>query len=348
MAGPLGCADEYVVAVHDRTGGVERGQVEPSSLTWGRVLDDVSEAEVTIPREGESTECCRLLNETRSWCNDLTFFRDGIKVWQGPIIKIVYGRDETTIYAKDVVAWLFRRKIKALLSYMGAGSLDLAFIAEALIRHGYGQDDPGVLDFLLVFASGIVGERQYKPNSGYVGDALQELARTGIDYTAIGHRLIISGETQLARLVGLTDDDFIGELKVIEDGAAAVTASSVIGKGVLATAGGIGSCGLLERLVTEDEITDLASAQAEADALVAAGDPAPLYLEIPDEAQLAPEAQVGINDLVPGVIIPVASEQTCRTVAAELRLQRVKVTFTPDASEKVQVTLVPTGIDTIA
>lgn len=346
MAGPLGCAQDYTISITGRGGAPTLGQVEPETLVWGRVLDDTSTAEVVVPMGGD-VACCNLLGRTRSWCHELVVHRDGQRVWEGPTTRIEYGRDSTLIRAKDVTVWLAKRKIRSLINYTatGLGAADLSTIAEAVIRNALAIDDPGILPYLLVLASGVTGERQYQPNSAYAGDELRELARTGIDYTALGRRLIIGPETALARLPTLTDGDFIGDLVVIEDGDAAATSATVVGKGVVATAGGEGPCGLLEALVREEQILDQASAQAEANAIVAAGSPTPVYVDVPDGARLAPEAPVGINDLIPGVVAPVAVAEVCRPVTTDLRLQRLSVRFDADG-EQVAVTLVPTGIDT--
>lgn len=347
MAGPLGCAESYQVAVMDRDGDQQIGElVDVSSLEWSRVIDDTSTAKVVVPFQGP--DCCALLGKINDWCNSLAIWRNAeTLVWQGPITYLDYGRDDTIIDAQDITAWLFKRRIRELIDFTatGLGAKDLTTIAETLVRHGFAPDDPHVLDFLLTVASGITGERQYKANSGYVGDALVELGRTGIDFVAIGRRLILAGEIPIARLAGLTDDDFLGEIRVIKDGRAAVTDATVVGKGVVGRAavdppGGV--CGLLEVLVNEEEILDQESADAEAESLVAGGYPTPLILNVPDGSQLDPRAPVGINDLIPGVLIPVTSSQTCRTVAANLRLQRLNVTY-GDAGESVRVTLVPPG-----
>lgn len=348
MAGPLGCADTYEVAFHDRYGAVPFGSaVEPSTLEWGRVLDDTSEAKVTIPLA--DPECCEVLGELRTWCNDLSVYRDGSElVWQGPIVRIEHGAEATVITARDVTAWLSRREIPVLIDHTAAGSgaADLSTIAEEVIRAALAPDDPNVLPYLTVLPSGIVGERKYQPNASYAGDELRELARTGIDFTALGHRVIVAGEMPLARLATLTDEDFGVGLTVIEDGLSAASRAIVIGQGVTATAGGAGPCGLLTSIVKEDAIRDQSSAQAEAQAIITAGDPAPLILDVPDGAQLDPDAPVGIQDLVPGVIVPVTSTQTCRQVYADLRLTRLAVTYTSSEGEAVKVTLAPPGIET--
>ncbi|WP_433379507.1 hypothetical protein [Streptosporangium sp. CA-115845] len=344
--GPLGCPETYTVAIGDRTGGREYGTIEPSALDWSRVLDDTSDASVTVPYRGE--ECCELLGKTRTWCNSLIFYRDQQRVWEGPITRIAHRGEDTVLGARDVTQWLFRRKIRQLLDYTGTNKADLAVIARLLVEHGFAPDDPNVLAYLWVSSSQIVGERKYAANGGYVLDHLRELARTGVDFTVLGRRIILTGEGPLGRVAGLTDEHFVGPLTVIEDGLAAVTHATVIGKGIMASSGGVGGCGLLEYLATEEEIQDVPSAQAEAHALVAAGEPAPVFLEVPDDSQLAPEAPVGIADLIPGVVVPVTSTATCRTVAADLRLLRVRVTYTETDGEKVGVTLAPLGVDTAA
>jgi hypothetical protein len=141
----------------------------------------------------------------------------------------------------------------------------------------------------------------------------------------------------------LTDDDFLGEIRVIKDGRAAVTDATVVGKGTIGRAGVLtAACGLLEVLVNEEEILDQTSANAEARSLVEGGYPTPLIVNVPDGSQLDPRAPVGINDLIPGVQVPVTTSQTCRQVAANLRLQRLSVTY-GEAGEAVRVTLVPAG-----
>lgn len=344
--GSLGCPETYTVAIGDRTGGREYGSVEPSALDWSRILDDTSDASVTVPYQG--AECCALLGKTRTWCNSLIFYRDQQRVWEGPVTRITHRGEDTVLSARDVTQWLFRRKIRALLDYTGTKKADLAVIARLLVEHGFGPDDPNVLMYLWVSASGIVGERKYAANSGYVLDHLRELARTGVDFTVLGRRIILTGEGPLGRLPGLTDGHFAGPLNVIEDGLSAITHATVLGKGVMAESGGIGACGLLEYLASEEEIQDVASARAEAVALVGAGEPAPVFVEVPDDAQLAPEAPVGIEDLIPGVVVPVTSTATCRTIAADLRLLRVRVTYTEADGEKVGITLAPLGVDTAA
>jgi hypothetical protein len=346
----LGCADTYAVQFHDREGRRPfRDAIEPDTLEWGRVLDDTSEARITVPVV--DADCCATMGAIRTWCNDMSIYRDGTDlVWQGPVAKITYGRDSTEVIARDVTSWLSRREIPTTLDYTaaGLGAADLSTIAGAVVRAAFTPDDPNVLQYLQVSPSGVVGERKYLADTVYAGDELRELARTGVDFTTLGHRIIIAGELPFARLNQLADDHFLVDLEVIEDGLSAASRAIVLGEGVTGKAGGVGPCGLLTRIEKEEAIKDQASAAAEAAAIVAAGSPAPLILNVPDGARLAPEAPMTIMELVPGVIAPVASTQTCRSVNADLRLTHLSVSFTASEGEQVKVTFAPVGVELAA
>lgn len=343
----LGCAEDYQVGFTDRTGQAPTGPaLEASSITWGRDLDATSEATVTFP--GDDPDCCGAVADVHAWCNDMCIYRDGQMVWQGPVVRSVSSRSQTQVIARDVTGWLSRRVIHSRIDYTtdtGAGPADLTEIAEALVRDGLGPDDPNVLPYLTVLPSGVVGEREYDPDTAYVYDELRELARGGIDFTAIGHRIILFGPARpLARLAALHDEHFTGDLRVVEDGLSATTRAVVTGEGFAVSSSQAGACGLLETLVKEQQIKDVASAQAEADALVASGNPTPVILEVPSGAQLTPDAPVGIMDLVPGVIIPVATVDVCRPVTAAMQLTKVDVTY-DGSGESVKVTLAAPGSD---
>jgi len=69
--------------------------------------------------------------------------------------------------------------------------------------------------------------------------------------------------------------------------------------------------------------------------------PVPVVVRIPDNSQLNPSADVGINQLVPGTWVPLRSNVTCRQMTQWQKLDRVTVTATPDGGEQITVTLIP-------
>jgi hypothetical protein len=61
--------------------------------------------------------------------------------------------------------------------------------------------------------------------------------------------------------------------------------------------------------------------------------PSPVVVRVPDNSRLNPDTGLTINDLVPGVRIPLSATQTCKKLAQEQKLD--KVTFTLENNDEV-------------
>jgi hypothetical protein len=68
--------------------------------------------------------------------------------------------------------------------------------------------------------------------------------------------------------------------------------------------------------------------------------PAPYIVRVPDNSQLMPDVPVGINQLVPGVWIPLRAQGTAVEIAQWQKLDQVQVTQ-DDSGEQVKVTMSP-------
>lgn len=341
----LGLGQNYVVAVTPRDGLGNIGFLDASSILWRRLLDDSSTAQIKIDLAGGDTECCELAGRLRTWGHQIRISRDGLVVWEGPIVHLEYGRDTLYVDARDVSAWLGRRVIRSVLDFRA--KTDLSEIARQLIEHGFQRDDPNVMNYLSIEEAKIKGERYYGLDEPkYVLDELNELARTGIDYTVIGRRIAVFPELSTNSLPVLRQDDFLDELRVVEDGLGGATYAQVRGSGVTGHFGGTSEFyGLLERAAIEDNILDETTANLRAEAIVEAGNPVPLYVSTPGVARLACTAPVGINQLVPGIRVPVTLDvgEVCRSVSTTMRLLTVDVNVTND-EETVSVELALPGL----
>ena len=341
----LGLGREYTVAVTPRDGFGNIGFLDAATINWGRELNDSSSATIKVGLSGGNDECCALAASLRTWGHQIRISRNGTLVWEGPIVHLEYGRDELVVSARDVTAWLGRRVVKTVLDFR-AGE-DLAEIARQLIEHGFQRDDPNVLTYMQVQMSNIQGERYYglyEPK--YILDELNELARTGVDYTAIGRRIAIFPELSSQTLPTLRQDDFLDELRVTEDGLSAATYAQIRGAGVVGEFGGMDDFyGLLERAAAEDNILDEATAILRAQAIVEAGNPVPIFVKTPGKSRLACTAPVDINDLVPGVLIPVTLSvgEVCRPVSTLMRLISVEVSI-DENDENVSIEMALPGV----
>jgi hypothetical protein len=293
-------------------------------LSWSRELDDLSEASVTVGRDGA---CCEVFDRIRPWRHQLVINRCGRQVWSGPILRTTYNADDTEFEAVDPLAWLNRRLVRETVERCGS----LVGIARELITEALEHPDGAADETCLTFdyrGCTHTGCRKYEECNAQTGAELRSLARGPLNFTAVGRRVIVwCGGATLGRTALLQDKDFMGALSVVEDGYSMATAVCVQGKGVTAYCGGTDPYfGLLEVPIKDDTITTEADAMAVACAEVAARSRPPLILSVPDGIRLDPSAPVTVDQLVPGVLIPVWSSSTCRTVREDMALTRLRVT----------------------
>ncbi|WP_433341749.1 hypothetical protein [Streptomyces sp. CA-253872] len=314
-------------------------------VEWARVLDDTSTARILVQPDGD---CCAAFARVRSWRHQLHIYRDDTPVWMGPIVTPEWrATGGVEIQAVDVLGWLDRRVPHQSLAFEDT---DLEVIARWLIEDGFAPDDPGH-EVQVIGPTRIRGARAYQEDVGQTGDHLRELAATGLDYTAIGSRIVLLPESHCARVGSLTDADFPAGLTITEDGASLATRYIVHGRDsengqppvVGSAGGGHPYYGLLERSVEESSVLDNASATAAARSRLGALLPAPTFIDTSQETTLAPDAAVDVEQLVPGWCVDVTTTSTCRDISQRLKIQGVKVKETADG-ESVSVQLAPSGV----
>jgi hypothetical protein len=196
MSVRLGCPNEYMVFVTDRFLQKRLLSLPFSGVTWGRVLDDVSEASITIPDSYGGLRCCNEIAGLRPWRYGIRIERDSELVWTGPITQIVReaGSDAegrtTTISASDQMAWLKRRVLRrSILAPLGedTGVLFKLLIDAARLEDGELECPP--------FLTGYTVYREYVANEfAYIYDLVQELADAAVDFTMIGDQLVAAAD----------------------------------------------------------------------------------------------------------------------------------------------------------
>lgn len=345
----LSCPESYQVIVTDRRGQVPVGELEDiTQITWARELNVTSQANISVP----GIECCGLLDDGVLGVvgRHLMIVRDGITVWgPGPIMSIDYAAGE--IIARDVSEILQERIIHNALCFdpsCGGVATDATAIASAIVTDALLPDDPNVLAFVQVIPGAQVVERSYTPNDAYSLDAIQALTQQAlIKFTVLGRKILIGPQgTPFGTTQTLTDDAFTDLNNVVEDGFNLVTRAVVQGNTVTGSAGGVDPFyGLVEFLSAKDDsIVSAAAATTAAQQIVNASNPAPVYLQVPDGSILSPDAPVDINDLVPGVNIPLLVTESCRQLSDTLPLARLQVTFSALNGEQVRITVAPDGV----
>ncbi|QCW22597.1 minor tail protein [Microbacterium phage Piperis] len=188
-----------------------------------------------------------------------------------------------------------------------------------------------------------------------VAEHLQNLSEGGLDFTTVGRKLLIWDSAQsIGRTRVVTDADFDGELEIIKSGSDHYSISHVSAQRdpdedassvpSVGNAGGqnpyYGVWTNIVSLSSEDgdsnPTQDALNSQAQRDQV--GRTPVPLEIRVPDDASLRTSRGLGINALVPGVIMPVRADMNIRQVQQDQRLNKMTVTETAEG-EKIGVTL---------
>ena len=333
----LGCGN-YRAAVFDRCESAKVADLDDITyLMWQRVLDGHSEAVVEV---GRNAACCRALENVRAGRHELVIWRDNEQVWSGPLMLPDYDADVSVLRARDRWVQLDGHAIRDDMELSG----DYTDIAVTLLRHALAHPDGGadetcILPNLDARPTGVLTDVEYKAYQRSMGAELRNLVRGPLNATFLGRRLVLFGPQGLGRTAMLQDKDFLDQITVVEDGYALATRVIVVGDGVVGVCGGTDPYyGLWERIIQDNTITSQRGAEALACAELQSHPP--LVVSVPNGAQLSQKAPVSIQELVPGVVVPVWSQQTCREVNQNLVLTRLQVEY-GQGVEKVMVTLSP-------
>ena len=199
MANPniveLGCAEEYTVIVTARDLVTYAAELSWSSISWSRVLDEVSTASVTIPDVFGGLRCNIEFGDTIvPWRFGLRIERNGSEVWSGPITSITRperdgaGTDYVEIMASDIMMWMAKRTTTASQLYTDR---DGGVVFKGVL------DDATQFDNLFdlrcpTFATGFTMTREILAlDFEYSLDILSELANSAVDYFVLGKELVV-------------------------------------------------------------------------------------------------------------------------------------------------------------
>lgn len=367
----LGCGTHRVFVY--RRGGKERvGEIRNMSyIDWGRVRDDISTSKIEV--SGWDVDCGNLLSLLESWAYEIVILRDNgysvDRVWEGPITLLTYEVDSVTIHAKDVMGYVYRRNIRQQMNdrVLGASVVDRA---RRILQNAFAPDDPNVLAYLNPIETAEVPQ-QYRSTPAYSRTAFEEVddmaANAGLDYTALGRSILLWGTRyRLGTLPEFRDEDLGAPPIVSEYGMQMANHYTVSdGNGVYGSADRLDENGVDPKYGLVEMLSSTWASESEADSgtytqegletirksfeafaerSIADRYPPPVIVRVPDNTTLNPDAVVSIQQLVPGVIIPLRSIGTLRKVVADQKLDSIKV-VEQNGRETVSITLSPFSYD---
>lgn len=240
--GTLGCAERYDAVLHWQGGKRKFASLEGIvEVSWSRKLGDFSEAHVRLAKGQMSRACWSQITPkwdadgtllrpgVEPWAHELSIYRDGGLVWQGPVVTIVESKDLLEIDARDVLAWMDRRVVDLNLSggspdgdkFRGQTGLVLRNIVERTwpgTHESNPYDNPGITEHAEIHDTPdrfTETERIWK-GSRTVGDLVRDVIKNGIDLYTVGRKVVASPDYVAINRqpYRLTEDHIVGDLEI--------------------------------------------------------------------------------------------------------------------------------------
>lgn len=357
------CAS-HTAYLYDRGGTRQIAMLDPLvKVKWGRTRDDMSQAVVSVA--SPSASCRRGLGMAEAGRVELVIFRGNTRVWEGPVTHLQYEGARVTITARDVVHYINRTIMRGEYDNRNPNistvlaRMERIFNAE-LARKEALSPPINVLPHIQ-YITAVAPAKDAKtaahtlPYELTVFNHLDAYAaRGGLDYTVVGRRLVLFDVHQkIGQTPPCGEDDFIGDLIITQYGNELATYVAMTdGKGHWGDAGGTdpyyGEWEVLHQAYDEnaqgsnpEDIPTVAELKSQALRAYAQGKQPPLVVRVPDNTRLNPNGVLTIDDLVPGVWIPLSAELPGRSLSQMQKLDSMSVEESEGNGEVISVTMSP-------
>jgi hypothetical protein len=352
----------------DRGGRKKIGSLGPlTRVKWERRRDDISIGTVWI--SAVSAECAEVLRLAETNRTELVIFRGTKRVWEGPVNRITYEGGSVEIEAKDMMYYVQRTIMRNEYDnrYPNVGlvldRIDRIMTAE-LARKEALDPSTNILNHIrYIYATPEQGSDDARtaawtlPYEMTVFQHVDNYAwRGGIDYTVVGRSIMFFDvHSRIGQTPMVTADDFIGDPVITQYGSELTTYVAMTdGKGHWGDAGGIdpyyGEWEVLHQAYDENASTpdpeddnepSVAEMASQARRTWIQGQRPALVVRIPDNTRLNPKGVLTIEDLEPGVWIPLTATHPGRTVSQMQKLDTMSVDETAEGGEVIRVVLSP-------
>jgi len=342
----LGCG-RYSAQLWTRGGGsLVFDRLPVTNVTWGRVLDDTSQASVDLAGLGRTQKCFEAIRDAEPGQHELAVIRDGAAVWQGPVFSKEAQGTSGGYDARDLSLWWDHRRLPVDREFLDT---DLATIFETLADDSMLEDtSPNIT--VVSSPTGITGTRKYLAGQHLIaGVQLRELANNGVDFTFVGRDALVGGTSIDAEPIVLLQDRHLASIPKTSRGFPVGNRVGMAGAGggegpdpIFGEArdeASIATYGLLDDVQSQESVRDDASAAAQARSTLAIGS---VPVTVLSDVVLDSSAPVLIEQLVPGALVGCAFTSSGIEVAGVFRLSKVDVKGA-GGNESVTLTLEPVG-----
>jgi hypothetical protein len=350
---PLGC-ERHTAAIYDRGGFTRVGIIDPlTSVTWSRVRDDISTASFTTT--APTMECLKMLDNVEPGRHELVIFRGSARVWEGPITLIQDSPDSVAIEAKDVMHYAYRTAMHAQYNNNNPNTTSVVLRARNILIAELARKEAlvppiNVVPYIQLFSKSD-DARTSRKSLAFASSVYQDIdnmaSRAGLDYTVIGRRILLfDTHRKIGQTPVVTEKDFIGPILASTYGMELATrAYTNDGAGHAGVAGGIdayyGEWEIVDTAYDEEQTTAPTPTELTSQAVrnLKGRKPTPMVIRVPDGTRLNPNGVLNIDDLVPGVWIPLQANLLRRNATQMQKLNRLLVTETATEGEQISVTL---------
>lgn len=371
------CVELHHAYITDR-GGTRRiaELVDLTSVQWARNRDTMSQANIVV-QGGACVAQADILKNIEPKRNELVLYRGDDRVWEGPINLVAWHSDRVEINAHDVLEYVYGRPLSITWDNNYPNSTEVTTRLENILDYEMTQPftylandgvtpitvpawesltpPANVLPYVVChhFPNEARTSAKTTPFQMTVGEHLDNYARTGgIDYTVIGRAIHIwDVNRDLGRLKTLTEADFFGEIVVSAYGAEFAALAFTVAQdgrygGAGANNGYYGPWAKVFTVFDEDETTPPTQADlnSQAQRNLSGRSPVPVEVRVPDNSGIRLSPGLSINDLVPGVHMPLLATLNARQVSQMQKLDHVTITETAEG-ETIQVVLLPASIN---
>jgi hypothetical protein len=364
----------HTAFLFDRGGRKQIGALgDIQRVKWERRRDDISFGTVWVA--SVNTECAKTLGLLETNRIELVIFRGKKRVWEGPINRVTYAGSSVEIEAKDVMYYVQRTIMRNEYDnrYPNNGPvldrIHRIFTAELARKEAL---DPAInvlshVRYIYATSPGVTDAGTAAHTLPYELTVFEHVdsyaARGGIDYTVVGRSIMFFDvHERIGQTPMVTGDDFIGDPVITQYGAELTTYVAMTdGKGHWGEAGGTdpyyGEWEVLHQAYDEnqsstpdddsdDDLPSVADMTSQAQRTWRQGIRPPIVVRIPDGTRLNPSGVLTIDDLVPGVWIPLTATLPGRTISQMQKLDSMTVEETAENGEEIKVTLSPAYAET--
>jgi hypothetical protein len=358
----IGCGI-HTAHIYRKGGLIRVMELTPlTKVVWNRIRDDISGANVFV---GITPECASELANLKSVVQELHIFRNGVKVWEGPITRLEFRYDTVEVWAQDILWVAKHTALSKGYDQKGTRKAKCGWRMNWLLKDmTYAKDgDPWkVLNRIQWKQGGDEPETTKVVNawSTTTWDDFDAYAEDGgMDYTVVG-RDIYFWDTHFAwRILPdlydryLTDEPAIVEYgnefqtrAIVTDGNGNNGQYTTTDAAILAEYRYVDTIHSAynegQSVTTKPTAADIKAWTEQAKTIVNANPKPPLRIRVSENSGLTPEAPYDINDLIPGSWVKVVVERLIKKITGDdvwHKLDTVSVTE-EGGKEVVQISTV--------